>query len=252
MPVADPAAAPVKLEWQIATVVAVKVETPRVKTFTLALPAWTPHKAGQHYDIRLSAPDGYQAERSYSVASEPERTGVIDLTVQLIDDGEVSPYLHEVVVPGDRIELRGPIGDYFVWDVALGGPVLLVAGGSGIVPLMAMIRHRAAESSDVPMHLLYSSRTLGDVIYRDELELSVSDGFGASFALTREMPPGWGGYTRRIDADMLREVAAPLGDSPQCFVCGPTVLVEAVADEMVRIGVSPERVKTERFGPTGS
>src|ERR671933_2735221 len=158
-----------QLEWQLATVTAIRDETPRVKTFTLALPDWTPHRAGQHYDLRLTSPDGYQAQRSYSIASAPERAGEIDLTVERLPDGEVSTYLHDVLVVGDLVELRGPIGGYFVWEAGLGGPLLLVAGGSGVVPLMAMIRHRAAAGAEVPTRLLYSSRSYEEIIYREEL-----------------------------------------------------------------------------------
>ncbi len=242
------------LDWQIATVKEIKSETPKAETFTLALPNWTPHQAGQHYDLRLTAPDGYQAQRSYSVASEPERQGEIDLTIEKIQDGEVSPYMHDVLVPGDQIEVRGPIGGYFVWDAKMGGPLFLIAGGSGVVPLMAMIRHRAAERSQVPTRLLFSSRTPEDAIYYAELEkLSAGrDGLEVFHTFTRVQPPGWKGYARRIDRDMLGEVAKPLGRSPQIFVCGPTPLVESAANALVQIGVPANRVKTERFGPTGS
>ena len=202
------------LDWQIATVTDVQQETPTVKTFTLALPDGRPHRAGQHYDLRLVAPDGYEAQRSYSVASPPEQTGEIDLTVERLDDGGVSTYLHDVVVPGNRIEVRGPVGGYFVWEAAQETPpLLLVAGGSGVVPLMAMLRHRTKADVHPPTRLLYSARTLADVIYRDELEiLAANDStFDVLFTLTREQPPGWSGYARRIDGEMLREVAAPLG-----------------------------------------
>ena len=241
------------LEWQIGTVTAIRQETPRVKTFTLALPAWVPHRAGQHYDLRLSAPDGYQAQRSYSIGSEPERAGEIDLTIERLEDGEISTYLHDVVVVGDLVELRGPIGGHFVWEARFGGPLLLVGGGSGVVPLMAMLRHRAAAGSDVRTRLLYSSRTPEDVIYADELERLRAAGRGLEVfhTFTRARPPGWTGYARRIDAAMLREVAGPLGAAPQAFVCGPTLLVEGAANGLVEIGVPPERVRTERFGPTG-
>lgn len=242
------------LEWQIATVTRITQETPRVKSFTLGLPDWIRHKAGQHYDIRLTAPDGYQAQRSYSVATEPEHEGVIGLTVEKIDDGEVSPYMHDVMIVGDQIEVRGPVGGYFVWEARQSGPVLLVAGGSGVVPLMAMIRHRAAAGSDVPMRLLYSSRTEGDIIYRDELQRmqDLSEGFEVLHTLTRAQPPGWTGYARRIDGSMLKEVSAPLSALVRCFICGPTSLVEGVADTLVEIGLPPGLVKTERFGPTGT
>jgi ferredoxin-NADP reductase len=241
------------LEWQIATVTAITAETPKVKTFTLRLPDWSPHRAGQHYDIRLRAPDGYQAQRSYSIASAPERMSAIDLTVERLEDGEVSTYLHDVLVVGDRIEVRGPIGGYFVWEAGRGGPLLLIGGGSGVVPLMAMLRHRAAAAAPVPTRLLYSSRTPDDVIYGQELEqLAARNGQLAIFhTFTRVAPAGWSGYARRIDPPMLREVAAPLGPSLQAFVCGPTLLVEAVADQLTQTGISPGQIRTERFGPTG-
>jgi ferredoxin-NADP reductase len=220
---------------------------------TLALPVWSAHRPGQHYDVRLTAPDGYRAERSYSVASEPERQGEIDLTVERLEDGEVSPYLHDVLVPSDRIELRGPIGGYFVWEAALGGPLLLVAGGSGIVPLMAMLRHRQASGSDVPTRLLYSVRSSDDLIYGAELTtLAGADGGpGVFVTFTRLSPPGWGGYARRIDQAMLAEVAGPLGTSPRVYVCGPTLFVEAAANGLLATGIVPNRIRTERFGPTG-
>src|SRR5919204_2388789 len=169
---------PAILKWQIATVAAIREETPRVKSFALRLPEWMAHRPGQHYDVRLTAPDGYQAERSYSIASAPERRGLVELTVERIDDGEVSPYLHEVLQVDDKLELRGPIGGYFAWTVELGGPLLLVGGGSGVVPLMAMIRHRVAQQSRLPIRLLYSSRTPGDVIYGEELERLTGKGDG--------------------------------------------------------------------------
>lgn len=242
------------VEWQIATVRSITPETARAKTFTLELPNWRAHLAGQHYDVRLTAPDGYRAERSYSIASEPERTGQIDLTVELIPDGEVSAYMHGVLQPGDRIEVRGPIGGYFVWQASEPQPLGLVAGGSGVVPLMAMLRHRAAAEGRQPARLLYSSRTDDDVIYAAELERlrAAGDGPEVFQTLTRGAPEGWTGYTRRIDADMLKEVMEPLGPELRVFVCGPTLLVESVADSLVAIGIPPARIKTERFGPTGS
>jgi len=241
------------LSWQIATVADVRPETAKVKTFTLELPDWTPHRAGQHYDVRLTAPDGYQAQRSYSVASEPERIGEIDLTVEHLEDGEVSSYLHDVVIPGDQIEVRGPIGGYFVWESARGGPLLLIAGGSGIVPLMSMIRHRAAAGSTVPTRLLYSSRTPEDVIYYEELQKrrAIDKGIEVFHTFTRARPSGWTGYVRRIDHQMLREVAEPLGEGLQAFICGPTLFVEAAANALVQTGIKPEQIRTERFGPTG-
>lgn len=242
------------LEWQIATVRAVRLENPRVKTFTLALPNWSPHRPGQHYDIRLTAPDGYQAQRSYSIASGPEQAGEIDLTVEWLENGEVSSYMHEVLIVGDQIEVRGPIGGYFVWEASMGGPLFLVAGGSGIVPLMAMLRHRAAAGSRIPARLLYSSRTPDDVIYSEELERlqNADNGLEIFHTFTRRHPQDWSGYTRRIDGQMLAEVIGPLGRAVLTYICGPTLMVEAVANGLVQIGVPPDLVRTERFGPTGS
>lgn len=242
------------LEWQIASVKALTAETPKVKTFTLSVPNWIPHRAGQHYDVRLTAPDGYQAQRSYSIASEPERIGEIDLTVERLEDGEVSSYMHDILIPGDQIEVRGPIGGYFVWEAGMGGPLLLIAGGSGIVPLMAMIRHRASAGSGIPTRLLYSSRTPEDAIYFDELEGLGTTNSGPEIihTFTRAQPPGWTGYARRIDQAMLGEVVQPLGQAPQTFICGPTLLVEAAANGLVQLGVKPSQIRTERFGPTGT
>ena len=240
------------LEWQIANLKSIREETYRTKTLTLSLPSWIAHRPGQHYDVRLTASDGYQAQRSYSIASEPERTGEIDLTVERLAEGEVSTYLLDVLGPGDRIEVRGPIGGYFVWEAGLGGPLLLVAGGSGVVPLMSMVRHRRAAGSTVATQLLYSSRSPEDVIYGDELRQlqQTGDGLGVIQTFTRSQPPNWTGYARRIDAAMLKEVAAPLGRKAQAFICGPTLLVEAAADGLVEAGLAPERIKTERFGPS--
>jgi ferredoxin-NADP reductase len=242
------------LEWQAGVVTHIKVENPRTKTFTVALPKWIAHRPGQHYDVRLTAPDGYRTERSYSVASEPERLGEIDLTVERIDDGEVSPYLHDVLIAGDQLEVRGPIGGYFVWDVSLGGPLLLIGGGSGVVPLMAMLRHRAARNSAIPTRLLYSSRSLDDVIYREELDALARAGnaLEIDFTFTRHVPVGWSGYQRRIDPAMLNDVKQPLGEAVRAYVCGPTLLVEAVANALVGTGQPGELILTERFGPTGS
>jgi ferredoxin-NADP reductase len=241
------------LEWQIATVKAIRRENPHVKTFTLTLPNWSPHRPGQHYDVRLTATDGYQAQRSYSVASEPERSGEIDLTIEWLASGEISSYMHEVLTVGDQLEVRGPIGGYFVWEAAMGGPLLLVAGGSGIVPLMAMLRHRAAAGSTFPTRLLYSSRTAAQVIYYEELARlqDADDGLEVILTFTRQPPQGWRGYARRIDAAMLREVAGPLGNVALAYVCGPTLMVEAVANGLVQIGMPSDRIRTERFGPTG-
>jgi ferredoxin-NADP reductase len=245
--------APPVLEWQAGTVTSIRPETRQTKSFTLTLPRWMAHRAGMHYDVRLTAPDGYQTERSYSIASPPEQVGMIQLTVERIEDGEVSPYLHDVLVTGDQIEVRGPIGGYFVWEVGLGGPLLLIGGGSGVVPLMAMLRHRAAQHATMPARILYSSRTADDVIYRDELEaLAAGDrGFEAFFTFTRQAPPGWTGYRRRIDAAMLAEVIRPFGMQARVYVCGPTLLVEAVATALVQMALPIEQIRTERFGPTG-
>ena len=242
------------LDWQIASVADVRSETAKVKSFTLTIPSWTRHRAGQHYDIRLTAEDGYQAQRSYSIASEPEREGEIDLTIERINDGEVSAYMHDVLIPGDKIEVRGPIGGYFVWESGLlPPPLLLIAGGSGIVPLMAMIRHRAAVGAKNPTALLYSSRIFEDIIYYNQLEKlhSVNDGLQVFHTLTRSQPPDWKGYARRIDQEMLREVAVPLGEAVQAYICGPTVMVESAANILVKIGIDSSQIRTERFGPTG-
>ena len=215
---------------------------------------WIPHRPGQHYDVRLTAPDGYRTERSYSIASEPERGPELELTVERIEDGEVSPYLLDVLEAGDTLELRGPIGGYFVWDVTLGGPLLLVGGGSGVVPLMAMLRHRAVQHATIPTRLLYSSRTPEDVIYRAELDALAQSagGLEVAFTYTREAPEGWNGYRRRIDPAMLAEVMRPLGTGVRAYVCGPTLLVETVANALLGLGLPPELIYTERFGPTGS
>jgi ferredoxin-NADP reductase len=241
------------IAWQIATVTDIRRDTPSVKSFTFALPAFQPFLPGQHFDIRLTAEDGYQAQRSYSIASEPMRTGEIVLTVDRIPDGEVSTYLHDVVVPGDRVELRGPIGGYFVWEAALGGPLLLIGGGSGVVPLLSMLRHRAGAGSHVPTALVYSSRSREDIIGFDELtSLAAADPtLRVLETLTRSQPPGWTGYSRRIDREMLADAIRPLGASTMTFICGPTLLVEAAAEALVDLGLRPGRIKTERFGPTG-
>ena len=246
------AAQPRRLLWRLAEVVDIVPETPRTSSLVLEVPDWEVHRAGQHVDLRLTAEDGYQAQRSYSIASAPEDERLV-LTVDRLDDGEVSPYLTDELMVGDRLELRGPIGGYFVWEAPDGGPLLLVAGGSGVVPLMAMIRHRAATGSGVPTRLLLSSRSYGEIIYREELDaLAARDGALDVFhTLTRSRPEGWEGYDRRIDAGMLSEVAWPPEASPLAFVCGPTPLVEAAASALVDLGHDPARVKTERFGATG-
>ena len=242
-------------DWQLATVKAIQEETPHVKSFTLSLPHWTAHQAGQHYDLRLTAEGGYRAERSYSVASPPEQTGEIELTVEIIADGEVSGYLNEGVAVGDQLEVRGPIGGYFVWPGAADAPpLLLVAGGSGVVPLMSMLRHRQRLGLRTPAALLYSIRTPDEVIYQTELEAiaKADSSFTLLLDYTRQAPPSWAGYQRRVDEAMLREVVAKLPPQLQAFVCGPTGLVEAVANGLVAAGLPAEAVLTERFGPTGS
>ena len=238
--------------WRLAEVVELVSETPRTKSLVLDVPEWKGHKAGQHVDVRLTAEDGYQAQRSYSIASAPEDERLV-LTVDRLDDGEVSPYLTDVLVERDKLELRGPIGGYFTWEAGEGGPLLLVAGGSGVVPLMAMIRHRAAVGSEVPTRLLYSSRSYEEIIYRKELEnLVARDGsLKVIHTLTRSRPEDWSGYHRRIDDEMLEEVGSPSGERPLIFVCGPTPLVEAVATALVNSGHDPTHIKTERFGLTG-
>ena len=237
-----------RLTWQLGTVVDVVDETSAVRTIVLDLADWPEHRAGQHVDIRLTAEDGYRAERSYSIASAPGEP--VAVTVERLEDGEVSPYLTQVVRDGDQLELRGPIGGYFVWGPEDGGPVLLIAGGSGIVPLRAILRHRQRIGSDTPMRLLYSSRTYEDVIYRAELE-QPEPGVEVVHTLTRGHPVGWSGYTRRVDSEMLREIAWPTAGDPLVFICGPTSFVETVADALVGLGYPPARVKTERFGATG-
>ncbi len=239
--------------WRFADVVGVVPETPRTKSLVLDVPGWEGHRAGQHVDVRLTAPDGYQAQRSYSIASAPEDEGHVVLTVDRLDDGEVSPYLTDVLMAGDKLELRGPIGGYFVWEAEDGGRLFLVGGGSGVVPLMAMVRHRAAIGSGVPVRLLYSSRSYEEIIYREELEdLAARDeALEVTHTLTRSRPEGWSGYDRRIDAEMLAEVGWPPDESPLAFVCGPTPFVEAVGSALVGLGHGLARVKTERFGATG-
>jgi len=233
--------------------VATQAETARTKSITLALPNWRGHRPGQHVDVRLTAEDGYQAERSYSIASPPEEDRRVTLTVERLDDGEVSPYLTGELRVGDKVELRGPIGGYFVWEAHMGGPLLLVAGGSGIVPLVAMLRYRAAVGSTIATRLLSSSRSYENVIYCDELDRLERSGTMLEVVqtLTRAQPPGWTGYSRRIDTQMLREVAWPSDQHPLMFICGPTPFVETAAASLVTLGYEPARIKTERFGPTG-
>ena len=223
-------------------------ETAWVRTLVLDVPGWPGHRAGQHLDVRLTAEDGYRAERGYSIASAPGEP--VAITVERLDDGEVSPYLTEELRPGDAFELRGPIGAYFVWDAADHAPLLMAAGGSGIVPLRAMLRHRRRTGAEVPVRLVYSSRTLADVIYRAELDEPVA-GVEVVHTLTRAQPPGWTGRAGRVDAALLGELAWPAARDPLAFVCGPTGFVEFVAQTLVDLGYPPARVKTERFGVTG-
>jgi ferredoxin-NADP reductase len=225
--------------WQVGTVTAVEVETPHVKSFRIELPMWMPHLPGQHYDVRLTAPDGYQAQRSYSIASSPLDKGTIELTIDRLEDGEVSPYFHDVVREGDQVELRGPFASYFVWRGQ--APVLLMGGGSGVVPLMAMLRHRRRTMPDLPMRLIYSVRNADEVIYADEL------GHDTVLTYTREPPPGWTGHTGHVDAAMVAE-AAP--ESAIAFICGSNGFVEAAGQLAMQAGIEPSRILTERFGPT--
>jgi len=242
------------IAWQVATVAALKDETAHVKTISLDVPGLADYKPGQHVDIRLTAADGYQAQRSYSIASAPGDGANLELTVERVEGGEVSPFLHDEILVGDKFEVRGPIGGYFVWDASMPGPLLLVAGGSGIVPLMSMIRHRARTGSAAPCTLLYSSKTAADIIYGAELEMLAgqNDGLRVIHTLTREQPPGWNGYSRRIDQQMLGEVLATAGSNPSVFSCGPTPLVEVAASALVGLGLAPSQVRTERFGPSGA
>lgn len=247
---------PHSLPWSRATVVETIPENPRARTLVLTVPDWPGHLPGQHIDIRLTAEDGYQAERSYSISSAPHPAPdreQIEIMVERLEDGEVSPYLTDEVRAGDAMEIRGPIGGYFTWDIPDGGPLLLIGGGSGIAPLMAMLRHRVETGSRIPVRLLYSARTPVDIVYRRELAEFVQqqDGVDVIFAYTRQSPPGWTGYARRIDETMLREVAWPPDDAPRISICGPTGFVEATATSLVSLGHEPRLIRTERFGPTG-
>jgi ferredoxin-NADP reductase len=243
---------PKRLQWQTAEVRELIDETPRVRSLVLNLPDWPGHKPGQHVDVRLTGEDGYQAQRSYSIASAPESKNVM-LTVERIEEGEVSPYLSIDVQSGDQFELRGPIGGHFVWAVSQGGPLFLIAGGSGVAPLMAMLRHRAAAKSNVPATLLYSSRSFEDIIYREELDKLAATGNGPNVVhtLTRKQPPGWSGGARRIDRAMLESAGFPASAKPRIFICGPTQLVESTSQTMLDLGHDRTLIKTERFGPTG-
>jgi ferredoxin-NADP reductase len=239
-----------RLTWQVGTVVELVEETARTKSIALDLPEWPGHRAGQHVDVRLTAEDGYQAQRSYSIGSGPE-DGYVTITVERLDDGEVSPYLVDELRAGDQVELRGPIGGYFVWEQSLGGPLVVIAGGSGVVPLRAMLRHHRAVESTIPVRLLYSARSLGEVIYRDELmQPAADDRVDIRFTLTREQPEGWTGYVGRIDADLLAEVSWPADNHQLTYICGPTGFVEAASSALVGLGHDPGCIRTERFGPS--
>jgi ferredoxin-NADP reductase len=237
-----------RLSWQTATVGAVTQETASAVTLSLSVPDWAGHRAGQHVDIRLTSDDGYRAERAYSIASAPGEP--LAITVERLDDGEVSPYLTEEARTGDQLEVRGPVGGYFVWETGSGGPLLLAAGGSGVVPLRAILRHRSRVGSSVPVRLLYSSRSWEDVIYSSELDFP-ADGVEVIYTLTRYQPRAWKGYARRVDEQMLAEVAWPAAEGPLAYVCGPTSFVESVAAGLVGLGYPAGQVKTERFGATG-
>ena len=238
--------------WQLGTLAEIRQETARVASLYFDIPEWAGHVAGQHVDVRLTAEDGYVAERSYSIASPPEETRVA-LTVERLDDGEVSPYLVGELQVGDKLELRGPIGGFFVWRAENDRPLLLIAGGSGVVPLMAMLRHREKAKGNAPARLLFSSRTEMDIIYRTELDrlVEAADGLAVYHTLTREKPAGWKGFARRIDAAMMQEVAWQKEADPAVFICGPTSFVEAAAQLLVAMGYPPASIKTERFGATG-
>jgi ferredoxin-NADP reductase len=239
------------LRWQTATVREVVPETAHAATLVLDVPAWPGHRAGQHLDLRLTAEDGYQAQRSYSIASAPE-LDTVEITVEVVEDGEVSPYLVGEVAPGDELEVRGPIGGHFTWSADEGGPILLVAGGSGLAPLMAMLRHRAARASTVEAHLLVSARSAPDVLYAGALAaLTPREGLHVATTYTRRTPPGWNGFSGRVDAAMLAGAGPPAEAAPRCYVCGPTPFVEHVADLLVEAGHAPSLIHAERFGPTG-
>ena len=250
---AMPDASPLLRDWQLATVAAIRDETPSVRTIAFSLPQWSGHLAGQHVDVRLTTDDGYQAERSYSIASPSGRVALIEITVERITDGEVSPFLTEQLALGDIIELRGPVGGYFTWGPENPAPLMLIAGGSGIVPLMSMLRTRTKAINRPPTRLLYSSRNFEEIIYRRELDrlAETKDGFSIAHALTRGAPVNWTGETRRVDGEMLAKYTFPATQAPHNFVCGPTSFVETVADRLVALGHQESLIKTERFGPTG-
>jgi ferredoxin-NADP reductase len=241
-----------RLTWRVATVAEIRDETPSARTLVLDLPDWPGHLPGQHVDVRLTAPDGYHAERSYSIASAWGSDGKVELTVQKVEDGEVSPYLTEDLQPGDPLELRGPVGGWFVWRTTQTAPVMLVAGGSGVVPLMAMIRARGAVRGRQPFRLIYSVRTPGDVIFAGELARRVRDdpGLDVHLVYTRETSAGWPEPAKRLNVATMNTHGWPADFAPDCYVCGPTGFVEAAADILVALGHDPRRVRTERFGGT--
>ncbi len=242
-----------RLCWRTATVIEIRSETPSTVTLGLSVPGWPEHVAGQHLDLKLTAPDGYEAQRNYSIASAPSGAN-IEITVEQVASGEVSSFLVGEASVGDTFEVRGPIGGYFTWEPAEGGPLMLVAGGSGIVPLMAILRRRSKAGDRVPVRLIYSSRTYGTLIYRSELDaMAAADGCVAlTYTLTREQPANWMGGRRRVDRPMLEALGFPGSANPRAFVCGPTPFVEQVATDLLALGYAEARVKTERFGPTGA
>lgn len=241
-----------RLSWQLGTVVELVEETPRVKSIALDLPHWQGHRPGQHVDVRLTADDGYQTERSYSIASAPDDEHVV-LSVERLERGEVSPYLVDELRLGDTLELRGPVGGYFVWEESLGGPLLLVAGGSGVAPFRSVLRHHRATGSSVPLRLVYSARALDDVLYRDELQQAATrDEVDVFLTLTRSWPEGWSGYSGRINRELLADVSWPAYEHPLAYVCGPTAFAETVSAALVSNGYDASRIRIERFGGTVS
>lgn len=244
-------AIPGRLTWRAATVIATRMEHAHARTLVLEVPGWPGHQAGQHVDIRLTAEDGYQATRSYSIASAPDGD-YLELTVVVITDGEVSPYLAEDVREDDRFEVRGPLGGHFIWSPDAGGPLVLIGGGSGIIPLMAMLRMRQQRSSRIPTQLLASFRRWDDMLFREELrDLAHDPTCSITYTLTRAVPRNWTGHVRRVDAPMLAERLVAPAARPRIYVCGPTPFVESVATNLVTLGYDPAHIRTERFGPTG-
>jgi ferredoxin-NADP reductase len=252
MPATEPSYRTPPIPWTVATAIDLTDETPQTRTLVLSIDNWPGHRPGQHLDVRLTAEDGFQQERSYSIASPPEQTEV-EITVERIDDGVVSPYLAGDLRIGDQFEVRGPIGGYFVWDTEIGGPALLVGGGSGIVPLMAMVRHRQAQASREDVSLLVSTRSLDRLIYRDELSrLAGEPELTIAVTLTRSTPVGWGGYSGRIDATKLQSLLPADARGLNAFICGPSAFVETAAELLLGCGIASEQIHTERFGPTGT